>query len=132
MTGSELPAAIILRPSVRSRHQDYRDSRPSTTQSSSGRGESYDARQNLPALEGWASTSSSSLGGDTQPARPARRQKAAQIRHLSPLKWSSLEDHPLEWDVHVERALNSQQLSQSWSEIVREKHTALEAALREV
>jgi len=71
------------------------------------------------------------FAGDTQPARPVSRQKTPQHRHLSPLKWSSSLE-PLEWNVHVERALSSQQLSQSWSEIVREKHIALEAALHEV
>lgn len=38
----------------------------------------------------------------------------------------------MQWDMHVERALGGQQLSQSWSEVLREKQIAVEAALEEV
>ncbi len=64
-------------------------------------------------------------------------------RALSPLKWANLsfqdrldrveqEEQEAEWEIHVKRALNNQMLSNSWAEIVQEKHLAFEAALKEV
>ena len=75
-------------------------------------------------------------------SRPASRQTASASgpRRLSPLRAASAEPSfdagplsvDLEWDMQVERALNGQQLSLSWSEVLREKQIAVEAALDEV
>lgn len=73
-----------------------------------------------------------------QPSRPGSRQAGSSFgpRRLSPLQASADQpissQEPLEWDMQVERALSSQQLSQSWSEVLREKQIALEAAIDEV
>ena len=52
---------------------------------------------------------------------------------LSPIRSElSTEEISFEWERHVEQALDSQALSQSWSNVVREKHLALQAAIIEV
>ena len=64
---------------------------------------------------------------------------------MSPLKWSTSDqrvqstlggyeqdEQEADWEMHVKRALNSQQLSHSWAEIVQEKQLAFEGALKEV
>ena len=70
-------------------------------------------------------------------------QQHVKGRALSPLKWANSsiqerldreeqDEQEAEWEMHVKRALNSQMVSNSWAEIVREKHLVLEAALKEV
>ena len=85
------------------------------------------------------------LGPASEDSRTRVYAPQQHARTLSPLKWSTSDqrvqstlggyeqdEQEADWEMHVKRALNSQQLSHSWAEIVQEKQLAFEGALKEV